>query len=1358
MAGTEDLQAFLEERLIAFDPDIDLSDGSPAQIDIIDPTVERFEPDPFEIDTRTFISERLRQEFEDELSTEEGEALADLLIKPMEALLDPIIREVTFLRNNQSLQSPELLAPAEADSLMGNLFVRRSKGDRSVGSVRMFFNNPTAVQISVGNQFFTSSGLNFNVTTPQEISAEAMLFNKSGNLFYFDVSVEAEKEGDEYNVAANEVTGVTNVPAAVRVTNLTRMRDGVPEETTTSFLERGEASLTERSLVVPRGVLARLFDQFGDLQHLQVVGFNDPEMERDIIKGGGLGPIVIFASDGQTTDNGDGDGFTDVFESQGGGFIVKIGPIGKLINKKFTLTVGADDFDIVEVISDKRVKITGPKGVAPELNDSLTAQDFYIRQNLLTLSDIPGGIVEPNGPNGEIVIEADEVHIGGSSDFYVRGTELVEAELVISAISDEKPVVEGTDLETKAVGFPTDIVRATTTDFVAEKVRTGMTLVLETGGDAGSFQILKINPRGTDPKELQVDPAPTNPATKIRFRVVDEIDVDLNEPKTVRGSGNDLKTIQGSVQVSTVSAQDFTGLGSAAGDTLRISGDTINKGDFQVEKISGTGNKIIDLDSQMRRTSSSEEWLLFLKGDGLELPLVRVREIEILDSSKQSTGDNIPFADPVDIQSFAFSNIGVGEKKTVTDAKIGILSSVNLAGGPPAGINSKTLQISINDGTAVTVTFTGVLTSQDIVDQINNALSAVYAELITDGAEQFLSIRSTNNWLKVLRAGTANTTLGFSIIFDDDNRQIISEDVPNWTVFNVTGVLDVAYILTGDNVGFWFLHFVEIHPSTSRLIVSMVDEKGRAVFPNTDTAATVRVGSRSFGKVRCYFLEPTSFEVRGAYHRAALATATHSPNKIFGTLLADEEPRTEFILDVFDDNTTFQRFFPDPELKHQVLPSESEDVPDNLLVTSGSNVLESEITLVLAPGRFSRSSEIDFLLREILPGDVIEVTFQPIESTVVDLRPDPTGDIVYPTDVVGKTLIFSLENGPNRTVTFTNDVDGPDRLVSEINNQLGETLAFVEDTGTVKLLRLEADIAFELKSSGTAMATLGLVASDNDANAKGQYTITDVGFISGAVSNHMRLTTSTTFTLAQDGGAQHFKIKRPGVQRISATEMDTQKEGALFFADIELVSFGPGNEFNIDPDEQLSVENHKSDGYRLTVEDENLSFSTFEKVSMKVSRRILNVGSTDSPSNMTQLSGQNIQLNYDRSELIDQVQAFATSELDRVLTASIVVRHLTPHFVQFELTYAGGSRAEIVEDDIEDLINGLLPDELLEASAVQEKPRRRGAERVEGPLTLIGIVHHQDRTVIAERSQDAISFGRLATFIPDELDIERETT
>jgi hypothetical protein len=493
--------------------------------------------------------------------------------------------------------------------------------------------------------------------------------------------------------------------------------------------------------------------------------------------------------------------------------------------------------------------------------------------------------------------------------------------------------------------------------------------------------------------------------------------------------------------------------------------------------------------------------------------------------------------------------------------------------------------------------------------------------------------------------------------------------------------------------------------------------------------------------------------VLGNYRKSAVKTDSHEANKVLGTITSDEEPRTEFALDVYGDGKSYRNFFPDPELDFQIIPASSDDPPNNLVVTNGNVVVESiqdSGSLPSGPGKYSRNSRIDFQLREVQPGDVLDITYQPIQGTG-DIT---LGPIDYPGDLTGKKLVFSLENGPDKTVTFSNQVSGPEKLVAEINAQLGSTIAYVEDTSTAKYLRLESDFSIILRSSNATK--LGLTPGNNDAVAKNDtgYVITDVGVISGTISYRwqIRLLTAPTVTAA----SQHFKIRRPGVQRISSTDMANNKEGALYYFDVELVSDGVGNEFNIQSDLQLECLQYKSDGYHLYNEDENLSFSTAELLHMIIGRRMLPIGSTDAPMNMRQLSLTNIQINYEKVPLVSEIQNFAKSELDRVLTANILVRHLQPHFVQMEVNYTGGSKSDVVTSDIEDLINGLLPDEALEVSAVGEIPRRRGASSVDMPITLIAVVHYKDRKIRIVRSKNYITAGRLATFIPDVLTITKE--
>src|SRR5512137_948300 len=153
---TQELKDFVEERLRAADPDVDLSPGSPYETQVVDPIVQRFQPDPFEMTVAEFIYARLTQEYPD-VNFREGSGIYDLLVKAAQTLLEPGSREVQLIKQSQSMANPELLADSEADALTANLFVSRSMGGLSTGTVRLYFNAPLALNISIGNICYTAA-------------------------------------------------------------------------------------------------------------------------------------------------------------------------------------------------------------------------------------------------------------------------------------------------------------------------------------------------------------------------------------------------------------------------------------------------------------------------------------------------------------------------------------------------------------------------------------------------------------------------------------------------------------------------------------------------------------------------------------------------------------------------------------------------------------------------------------------------------------------------------------------------------------------------------------------------------------------------------------------------------------------------------------------------------------------------------------------------------------------------------------------------------------------------------------------------------------------------------------------------
>ncbi len=224
----------------------------------------------------------------------------------------------------------------------------------------------------------------------------------------------------------------------------------------------------------------------------------------------------------------------------------------------------------------------------------------------------------------------------------------------------------------------------------------------------------------------------------------------------------------------------------------------------------------------------------------------------------------------------------------------------------------------------------------------------------------------------------------------------------------------------------------------------------------------------------------------------------------------------------------------------------------------------------------------------------------------------------------------------------------------------------------------------------------------------------------------------------------------------------------MYYMDVELRSVAPGNEFNIEAGETLVATGYVSDGYRLSVENDVLTFSRAEELTAEISRTILLVGSSDSPEEYVQLSQQNVQVNYDRSELVDEIQSFADSDQERVVCQEILSKHLLPHYLSVNWGYVGGSSEAVMERALNDAIDAVEPDTQLEISDMVEVLRRRGASSVytidtdartgrRAPL-MVAVLHNNDRTVQAVIVNDFISITRLHRYIPDNISLNRVST
>jgi hypothetical protein len=652
------LQTFLEDRLRSLDPTLDLSPGSPAQVQFIEPVLKYLGTDPFETDVDSFITDRFAQEFPDVFAGDPG-VVRDVFIKPLILLLEPFKRETETIKRNQSLKDPTVLSDEDADALVANVFDERDSGSVATGTARVIFPNPTNTQIEITTRFFTADGLSYYPTNPISITAEEMAFNKTGTQYFIDVPVKAEKQGSEYNIDVGTLSGVDGLFGAVRVTNLSKFENGTAKVDTPTFIAQAREAMNERSLVTRRGATARIGDVFQtELRAIQVIGAKDPEMERDLLVA--LSPghqwitgVVSFWKkmalvQARTIEGDETDipvpGDTLYCYLPKSSF-----PALDQKSRLVRLTVEQVYVGPLPISSPYQtmylVQWSGsfPPGVV--ITDGSSFEGGFSKKGNVAISSIPGlGSASVTVPNGE-------VHVFGHTDFYVRPILQPTSTAIINGLADSKSIAERLTLQTFGLTTEKNKVQdpgAPPIDFVSLGVEPGDLLSIETGDDIGVYTIYEVTP-----STLWLGSNLTKSQSNLRYRIIKNITIDPFEPKIRKFPfasilANDLQTTIGS-NLFKLTSNDMTSFGVAVGDVIRVTSGII-AGDYTIVGFDSVlGGQGLLVDRKASATLSGIQYEVFTPLEKIERPLVRIKDLTLLDSANQSTGISIPLAQPVGV-------------------------------------------------------------------------------------------------------------------------------------------------------------------------------------------------------------------------------------------------------------------------------------------------------------------------------------------------------------------------------------------------------------------------------------------------------------------------------------------------------------------------------------------------------------------------------------------------------------------------------------------------------------------------------------------------------------------------------------
>lgn len=1329
-----DIRTFLQDLLLRYDPDVDLTDGSRAQVEIIEPILGRIGSDPFDTDLETFLRERITQAFPN-LNIQQTSALEDTLISPMRVFMEPLIRETKLVKLRQAVvANAERLSDDEIDAGMANFFESRRAGGYSRGTVRIYFTAPTTVSFTLIQVASTRGGLRFLPSPAQTVTKDEMVLNREGQEFYCDISYVAERRGDEYNVDRNEIISIANLPAAARVRNPNRFDSGTPRENSIDFIARAESKLSDRNLTVSRGIFSELTDNFPSVRRIQVIGFKDPEMLRDVVRGGGLGPILSADAFGEpygdavAVDDGDGDTTTRRISTSGGHFVTRIGSAGSVPNGYYITLVYFNpnavvlDVPVVEVISDTDILIDYEIPGFPLL------VHWALRKRELTISDIPGGITMPDTPEGEISIEAGEVHIGGKTDIYIAGG-TAEETVAIEGISDEEPLARGSNVETQAstLGAEDMVIihdPPGSAAALAALLSDGLfSLVLDEGVDAGAYDIREVTVVGST-VHLRVAVDMTGTAANLLWKIVDGINAELTEPKDIKVEGADLIMVAGNPQVTTFGSTNFLDANVQENDILRVDADIVG-GDYTIEVV---GAVQLTISPIPERTLSNLNYTIYRPSGAVLTPVVRVKALELLDSGGAPNGIQIPYRDPVAVITRGFQNEGNGVEFEGYPAAIGLVTgplgassafgvgqTLILRFYDPLAIYSGLTSMPLSPAGDLTITLTGSRTPTEIAADLNADAAFLerrcFASVITYDGASYVGIYCPEH-VRVDPSGTANTLLGFPT----SGRGATNCEVLLLTFEPREG--DLLEFIDGNNRGTTrILRGYEtgrdsVWVGLGTIDSQMSDPMHELSVLLPEVGARVRIGRPSVGSARVYFSAPTSAEFRYLASQFSVLVGTD-------TILFRPDPENDRVIQ------------PPPPLT---------ELPSNGTTSNASSV-----------GSFADTT-VDFQALGIRAGDYLDVLYYPITSSGA-LPGDSIGAIV------GRTLILRLGEDPWITVTFPISMTR-EELAEYINEQVGVEIASINGTNN---LVFQADTLITFREDSTIFSPDTIFL--NGAPRSTEHPRAGTYVIANVAPTILTLSDFTPFNSATPVNDTSYRVRR-AVQRISSTEMnENQDDTGLYYVDVELLSLAPGDRNNVPSELSMEATGVVADGYRLRADNSTLSYSRAEKLYVELSRTILLVGSSDSPEEYVQLSRQNVQVTYDRSQLVDDIQSFCDSDFHRVVNEEILVRHLLPHYVNLGWRYAGGETETSMRRALTAALEEIEANEELEVLDLTRVMTARGATSIyslnpDAPTgrtapVMIVTYHDVERRVRVAIVRDFVKTSRTQRFIADDLAIVR---
>lgn len=241
------------------------------------------------MDVREYIKQKIK-EVDSDIDLSKGSPIYDLFINPLSTIMNDSLEFEEDMRNAIGIDNAEQLDEDMLDSVASNFLVSRDEGKKATGTINLFYDSPTSVEIPAGTLFESDDGLIYQTVNDFSITRNSMALN-SGYYPLFttgSINIEAEVEGSEYTSRSNSINTVISDlnPSPASVTNVEPVTQGADKEDNVALKTKIKNSIANKTTASEAGLTRVVTESFSTIKNLTIKGAGDPEMTRDIVYSG----------------------------------------------------------------------------------------------------------------------------------------------------------------------------------------------------------------------------------------------------------------------------------------------------------------------------------------------------------------------------------------------------------------------------------------------------------------------------------------------------------------------------------------------------------------------------------------------------------------------------------------------------------------------------------------------------------------------------------------------------------------------------------------------------------------------------------------------------------------------------------------------------------------------------------------------------------------------------------------------------------------------------------------------------------------------------------------------------------------